>query len=391
MTHSNWLRRALSITALVSTATAGAQARSPQAVARNLVKAGLVQPGDKVLVSGSLRDASLLEDIAIETLKAGAFPLISIWNDRLTRRAYDEVPAAFDNVTSPVDMLVVNNFDVQISLDVSESDGVLAGVPTARRVARDKAAQPVNQAYYKRNVRVVNLGNGLYPTSNLSRRLNIPQTALGVAFWKAAAVNPATLRTRGEALRQTFANGKSVTLTSPNGTNLTFRVDADRGIVSDGALTAEKVKRGAASAATYLPAGELILPADNGSANGTVVFDRSLWDGRVVQSLTLTFKDGVLMAMTAANDISGLKARYDAAGGSKDRFGFIDIGINPESRFPVGSGHIVWTAPGSVIVGFGDNRGFGGENASDFALLGQLGDATVTIDGQPVVSRGRLK
>ena len=40
--------------------------------------------------------------------------------------------------------------------------------------------------------------------------------------------------------------------------------------------------------------------------------------------------------MTAANDMSGLKAAYNAAGGAKDRFGFIDIGLNPETRLPLG-------------------------------------------------------
>jgi len=95
--------------------------------------------------------------------------------------------------------------------------------------------------------------------------------------------------------------------------------------------------------------------------------------------------------MTAANDMSGLKAAYDAAGGAKDRFGFIDIGLNPETRLPLGTGRIIWTAPGSVTVGFGDNRAFGGSNTSDFGIPAQLGGATVTIDGRPVVVNGRLR
>jgi len=150
------------------------------------------------------------------------------------------------------------------------------------------------------------------------------------------------------------------------------------------------VKQGSAAASTWLPAGELMLPATNGSANGKIVFDRFLWDGRLVRALTLVFDKGVLTSMTASNDMSGLKAAYDAAGGAKDRFGFIDIGVNPETRLPVGSGRIVWTAPGSVVIGFGDNRGFGGSNTSDFGFAAQLSGATVTVDGKPVVSNGRL-
>lgn len=396
MVPVRFLWRSIAVAAVVlATAAAptpaSAQSRNLQNVARNLVQAGMVKAGDKVLVSGSIRDAALLEDIAIEAMKVGAHPLITISSDRLVRRSYDEVPSTFDDVTSSVDMLLVNNFDVQITLDVNETETLLAGVPMARRSARGKAGQAVTDAYFKRNLRLVNLGNGLYPTAAISRRLGVPRSTVSNAFWRAAGVNASLLRTKGESLREIFANGKVVTLTARNGTNLSLLVDADRGFISDGALTPEKVEQGAAAAATYLPAGELILPAASGSANGKIVVDRYIWDGRVVRGLTLVFEKGVLTSMTAANDISGLKAAYDAAGGAKDRFGFLDIGINPETRLPVGSGRIIWTAPGSVVFGFGENRGFGGSNTSDFGLVAQLGGATLTVDGRPVIERGRLR
>jgi leucyl aminopeptidase (aminopeptidase T) len=391
MLSATWLRCTIAATILVASTTAGAQSRNSQNVARNLVQAGMVKTGDKVLVSGSVRDAPLLEDIAVEVMKVGAHPLITIWSDRLTRRSYDEVPATFDNITSPIGKLFVENFDVQIALDVGEAEGLLAGVPVTRMSARSKANEPINQAYFQRNVRSVNLGTGLYPTATASRRLGVPQSTMASAFWKAASVNPASLRATAESLRRTIANGKVVTVTAPNGTNVSFGLNADRAMISDGALTAEKVKRGSAAASTWLPAGELLIPAVDGTANGKVVVDKVLWDGRVIRGLTLLFRNGVLESMTAANDMARLKAQYDASTGAKDRFQGIDIGVNPEMRLPVGSGRIVWGAPGSVVVGFGDNRGLGGENASDFGVVGQLGNATVKVDGTPIISNGRLQ
>lgn len=391
MVGSTWLRRCIAATAVLFGVTAGAQSRDMRSVARNLVQAAMVKQGDKVLISGSLRDAALLEDIAVETMRVGGHPLITISSERLLRRSYDEVPSRFDNVTSPVGRLLVENFDVQINVDVGESEGVLAGVPMARRTARNKAAQPINDALFRRNVRSVNLGNGLYPTVSLSRRIGVAQPVLAAAFWRASAVSPASLRTTANALRQTFANSKVVTVTAPNGTNISFRVDEDRALISDGALTDERVRRGSAAASTWLPAGELMLPAVDGSANGKIVIDRYLWDGRLIRGLTLVFDRGSLTSMSAANDMSGLKAAYDAAGGAKDRFGYIDIGLNPQTRLPVGTGRVIWTAPGSVTLGLGDNRGFGGNNTSDFGIALQLAGATVTVDGKPVVANGRLR
>ena len=391
MTGINWLRLGVTTAALALGADAGAQAPNLQQVARNLVQAGMVKAGDKVLISGSVRDATLLEDIAVEARRVGAHPLITISSDRLTRRSFEDVPPAFDNVTSPVDMLLVNNFDVQIAVDVNENEGLLAGIPVARRTARSKAAQPVSEAYFKRNVRLVNLGNGLYPTVSLSRRLGVPQPALASAFWRAASVSTSTLRAKGETLRRSFSEDGVVTITAPNGTNISLRVKPKDGFVSDGALTADKVKQGSAAAATYLPAGELVLPAVDGSANGKIVLDRLVWDGRLIRGLTLVFNNGLLTEMTAENDMSALEARYESASGAKNRFGFIDIGINEQTKLPVGSGRVVWTAPGAIVFGFGDNRGFGGDNRSDFAFTAQLGGATLTVDGRPVISAGRLR
>jgi leucyl aminopeptidase (aminopeptidase T) len=274
---------------------------------------------------------------------------------------------------------------------VNENEGLLAGVPTARRSARAKALEPVTEAFFKRRVRSVNLGNGLYPTSALSRRLGVPRDALTAAFWRAASVSPVTLRTKGAVLRRSFTGEGIVTITAANGTNISVRVDTDKGFVSDGALTPDKVKQGAAAASTYLPAGELIFPAVNGTATGKIVLDRLVWDGRLIRGLTLVFDKGVLISMTAANDASPLQERYDAASGAKNRFGFIDIGINDQTRLPLGSGRVVWTAPGSIIFGFGDNRGFGGDNKSDFAFVAQLAGATMTVDGKPVITAGRLR
>src|SRR5215213_1935946 len=70
--------------------TIGATGAELQAVAANLVKAALVKRGDRVLISGSVRDAQLMEDVAIESMKAGAEPIVTLQSQQLLRRSYDE-------------------------------------------------------------------------------------------------------------------------------------------------------------------------------------------------------------------------------------------------------------------------------------------------------------
>ncbi len=47
--------------------------------------------------------------------------------------------------------------------------------------------------------------------------------------------------------------------------------------------------------------------------------------------------------------------------------------------------------PGSITVGLGDNRGFGGTSASDFGLATQLPEVTLTANGTTVIDKGTMK
>lgn len=362
-----------------------------QDVARNLVQSARVTTGDKVVVTGSVRDAALMEHVAIETMKVGGQPLIVLNSDQLSRRSFDEVPEKYDTNEPALDLMLVNAADVQIAIEVGETEGLFAGVPQARLTARAKAYEPVIEAVLRRNVRLVSLGNGLYPTAALSQRLGISQPELGSTFWEAASVPPDALRAKGAALRDVIAKAKNLTITHPNGTNVSFAVDAGRGFVSDGAISADQVKQGGAAVQTWLPAGELVLPATAGTASGTVVVDKVLWRGKEIRDLTLAYSKGRLTSMTAASNLEGLKEAYDGAGGAKDQFGFIDIGLNPKAKLPLGTGRIIWMAPGAITLGLGDNRAFGGTNASEFALATQLGGATLKADGVTVIENGNLR
>jgi len=372
-------------------AVAAPSAADRAAVATSMARAALIKSGDRVLIFGSVRDADLLEDLAVETMKLGGQPLIAIGSQRLGRRSYDEVPASFDTLTPTLDLALVNTFEVQLSVDVGESDSAYAGVSPARIAARSKAQVPVGTAFVRRGVRTVSLGNGLYPTAALARRLGVAQSDLADVFWRAVAMAPESIQARGAAARAALAGGRRVTITAPNGTNFSFVVDGAKTAVSDGALTPQGLRQGGLARYTWLPAGELQAPPVAGTAEGTIVIDKVVVRGTDVVGLTLMFSRGGLTSMTATSGIEPLQASYDAAGGAKDQFAGIDLGINPQIRLPLNTGRIVWMAAGAVTVGFGDNQGSGGANVSDFSMYGAIAGATVSVDGRAIVENGVLK
>src|SRR5438132_4327373 len=362
-----------------------------KAVAHHLVTSTMLKEGQTLLISGSVRDLPLMEDLAVEAQKIGLQPMLSLWSERLIRRSYDEVPAKYDAQEQTLGMGMAKLFDGQIAIDFGETEGLLKGVPPERIAARSKANAPVFEAFLKRNTHFVNLGNGLYPTRTLAKRLGISQARLAAGFWKAVAVPPEQTAAAGERLRAAFAGGKMVRLTHPNGTSLTFEVTDRTPNISAGALTEQQAQQGGAALLTWLPAGEFQIAGVPGSAEGKVVIDKTLCRWKIVTTMALGFSRGKLTCRTVGSGPAPLKADYDAGGSGKDLFGLIDIGLNPGINVPLATGAVVWPQAGAVTVVLGNDLVGGGSNNSDFGYAGQLGGASVTVDDKPVVVNGRLK
>jgi len=362
-----------------------------KAVAHSLVtRSAGIKAGEKVLVFGSPRDMELLGNLAIEVMKVGGQPLVAVWTDTLNRRSYDEVPAKYDSAVPTLNNELSGMFDAQFGVDLGDVESVLAGVPPERLAARGRRGQEGAEIFRKRGTRYVNLGNGLYPTATLARRLGITQDELRVAFWNGVGTDPAALHAAGERLKATFAAGTKVSVTHPNGTDFTFRYAGRTPAISDGTLA--PASPGARIAPlTWLPAGEFQLAPVPGTAAGKVVVDKFLYNGTMIEGLTLTFSRGRLTAMTAKSGLEPFKARYDAAGPGKDVSGNIDLGFNPGVRLPLNTGSTVWMQAGALTYTVGDNSFVGGENHSEFSFSAQEGGVTLKVDGRPVVENGVLK
>lgn len=360
-------------------------------LAASIVNQGAgIHEGEIVLVTGSVRDAELLEDIAVQVRKAGAFPLVTIGSDRLTRRMYTDVDAKYDSQEPKLDLKLFGMIDAIISVDVGETEGLLADIPTERFQAQADAFKPVSELMRKRGVRSVNLGNGLYPTATLAKRFGVSQEDLSKIFWDGVNVNYTDLQATAEKVRAALAAGKEIHITNPNGTDLHVHIEGRPVFTSDGVISADDMKRGYAGSQAWLPAGEVFLSPVQGTANGKVVVDRQISEGKVIEGLTFTFKDGKLMGMTAkTGDLTRIKAIYDKAPAGKENFGLIDLGINRSVQIPKGSNMVAWMPAGMVTIGFGGFDWAGGDTV-DYALTSFLPGSTVEIDGMKIIENGVL-
>ena len=359
-----------------------------EALARRLVTdSARVHEGELVQLSGCPEDIPLLEDLAVAVRRQGAHPLITLGSDRLSRRLFDEVPTRFDSQPAASDLKLAGTIDARIQTEFADDDA-LAGVAADRVEAVGRGNREVYALLRKRKVRLVWLGNGLYPTAARARQAKLSQNDLRQLFQAGLAADRAAMHATGERLKGAFAAGKTVRLTSPRGTDLSFGIAARPLTVSDGVADN---RPGEAPPWTWLPAGEVFFVPVAGSAEGKVVLNQYLFEGKTIEALSLTIRAGKLVALQAKSGGEPLQAAYKAAEPGKELVSSIDLGINPNVRLPTACLLQTNVPAGMVTVGLGNNTWAGGDVKIPFALPLYIGDGTLTVDGRVIVEKGALK
>jgi aminopeptidase len=351
-----------------------------------------VKEGEVVLISSGAENMELLENIAVQVRKAGGFPLITVGSDRLAKRMYTDVPEKYDTQTDQLGLKLAEIADVTISVGRSNAEGLFADADPKRMAARAKADEPVVEAFIKKGVRSVEVGNGLYPQDWLAKRFEMSPEELAKTFWGGVNVDYTDLQARGAQVMAALSPGNELHIRDSNGTDLKVRVQGRPYGVSDGIISAEDMKKGPAGLNVYLPAGEVYVTPVPGTAEGKVVRALDYYQGLEIRDLTMTFAAGRLTSLTGSGPgFEKMKAAYDAAGEGKDLFAVVDFGINPHVKLPANSKVATWVPAGTVTVGVGNNVWAGGDNKTPYGYFVSLAGTTVTLDGKTVVEAGQLK
>jgi aminopeptidase len=362
-------------------------------LAERLVKQSAgVKEGESVLITGGAENMELLENIAVQVRKAGGFPLITVGSDRLAKRMYTDVPEKYDSQTDQFDLKMAGVVNAVISVNRTTDEKLFADADPKRMAARARATEGILDEYLKHNVRSVEVGNGLYPQEWLAPRYGMTAEELAKTFWGGVNIDYTDLQARGAQVSAALASGSELHITDAAGTDLKVKVQGRAYGVSDGIISAEDLKKGAAGLNVYLPAGEVYTTPVPGTAEGKVVLKKEYFNGQEINDLTLTFAAGKLTSVTGSGPgFEKMKAAYDAAGEGKDLFAVVDFGINPNVKLPANSQLATWVPAGTVTVGVGNNVWAGGDNKTPYGYFVSLPGTTVTLDGKTVVEAGQLK
>jgi hypothetical protein len=200
------------------------------------------------------------------------------------------------------------------------------------------------------------------------------------------------------AAQRTFEaamRGATVRVTTPAGTDISFRID-DRPVTKqDGGASAARARTGRnlIDREVELPAGAIRVAPIEQSVEGTIVFPPSVWGGERTENLTLRFERGVMVSLEATAGADAALSEIEAAGDAGKAFREFALGFNPLLAIPnSGERWIPYYGYGAGVVrlSLGDNTELGGTVGGGYVRWNFFVDATVTVDGEIWVEGGRL-
>jgi leucyl aminopeptidase (aminopeptidase T) len=207
-------------------------------------------------------------------------------------------------------------------------------------------------------------------------------------------VDGAALTARQERLIEALRDA-AVEVTDPRGTRLRFRLPGAHFHVGNGDASRAFVHAYARSARdreVELPAGA-VRTVDVAGVEGVLVTPPETFGGRPVGSLRVEFREDRIVSIRSERHARWVTAAWETESGDRDRFGELNVGVNPLLRPRPDLPDVVpyyGYGAGVVRVSLGDNSESGGGWRSTYHQWLFLTDATVRADGRTLVEGGEL-
>jgi len=358
------------------------------AIAEKLVATSAnVKENEVVEITAGPNDLAFAEELAVAVRKRGAHPFITYWSEAAAKKTIASTPDKYDDQVPKLALAMAKLVDVHFVIPPVRDPAIGDALTPERRAKRSKHEGEVNAAERKRNQRVIEMDNFVAPSASRAKLYGLSEADLTKLFWDGLSADYTAVGEKCKALGDQLAKTKEVKVTAANGTDITLKVKGKKVAISDGVTTDAEIKAGGPSVQVWLPAGEVYLvPA---GADGKIVDDRAVFNGKEVTALSADVKGGKLTAISAKTGWDQVKPLYDAAGAGKDQLGVLDFGCNPSLK---NAGKLEnWGTAGSVNLVVGGNIWAGGTNGSAFGMPLLLTNATVTFDGKTVIENGALK
>ncbi|ASV67206.1 aminopeptidase [Cytobacillus kochii] len=184
-----------------------------------------------------------------------------------------------------------------------------------------------------------------------------------------------------------YYQGKTFTLTTPGGTNMTCSIEGRKPVFDYGTSRTP-------GSASFPPNAEVALGPVEGTANGVLVFDGSIPHpllNLLNEPITCKVEDGIITEITGGKEAEILqKILAEFNDPTVYNVAELGLGLNDQNYL---CGHM---APdegsfGNIHIGIGKNLNFGGHVDSPLHMDLVMKTVTIDIDGVTIMEEGLLK
>ncbi|MBI4163298.1 MAG: aminopeptidase [Candidatus Aenigmarchaeota archaeon] len=196
-------------------------------------------------------------------------------------------------------------------------------------------------------------------------------------------VDYASINKLNQKLIELILKSQTVTIQSPRGTNLKFRVDPERQVINDNGLYYKEGDIGT------LPPGRILLAPVEGSSEGKVVIDGSILDQTVDSPIKLTVQNGRVTDVAGGKAAKKLQALIPTLG--PETIGLCEFGIGTNLKAKI-SGLTLEDEKsfGNCYVALGNNLGIGGRLFARGRVSGTIKKPTIIFDKKKILHNGKF-
>jgi aminopeptidase len=349
-----------------------------------------VKRGENLIVetwSGTLPWA---DSVVLEARVLGARPILLVEDEPTYWKSLDEAPVSNMGHVGSHEWAALKEADAVVyfygPMDTVREDAIPSSLQRRLR-AIDHEWFRLIEKYGVRSVRI-DLGR----TSEIwARRYGVDLEEWRKELIAGSTVDPRMLQRDGSRVADVLYRGKELTISHPNGTDLTLRLLRRRPNVDDGVIDEEDVRAGRSW--TTLPSGVTTVAVDETYAEGTFIADTPgvmFLNGRdsPLGVGNWTFHRGHLTKYSFRSDSEEFLRQYPKLGAGKDRPGLLSVGLNPRTAaIPL----LFDQQRGKLTIAIGHNSHHGGATRTPhFSAYQSLAGATLAVDGKVVVDAGEL-
>ncbi len=361
---------------------------APVALARRLVGESLaVRAGENVLIESWNHTLPYAAACVVEARRRGAHPLLLLEDELALWRSADGPVRGLGRPGSH-ELAALARTDAYVHFPGPADRSRYRSIPAAFRTVLDGEHPAWKRAARRARVRSVRSALG-YASEPQAAFWGVSATTWRGQLLKASLEpDPREIRRAGRRTRELLGRAREVRITAANGTDVRLALKGRRPVVDDGIVGPEDRSEG--HLATLVPPGNVIVAPDEASAEGIAVGSRPSYlpwgraDGGQWE-----FHEGHLSSAWFSEGRTEFEAALtEAAPRGRNVVSLMAIGLNPS--LPPGTPQVEDQEAGAVTLAVGGNRGFGGSVSSSFLAWIVVGEATVAIDGRPLLDRGKI-